>query len=197
MYKKANEGLERVWITGYRSYELGVYGTQDPKLQVIQYLLDKTLRRYVDDGLRWVISGGQLGIEQWALSSALAIKADLGVPKTAMMLPFTDFGQKWNEDNQGRLAALKGQVDFSASVSASAYQSWRQLRAYQTFMLTHTDGAILVYDPEQEGKPKYDYDIITKYQETTTYPMELIDFYTLQDAANEYEESQRPDTWDE
>ncbi|MEE6716687.1 DUF1273 domain-containing protein [Schleiferilactobacillus harbinensis] len=189
--------MERVWITGYRSYELGVYGAQDPKLKVIKYLLDRTLRRYVDDGLRWVITGGQLGVEQWALETALAIKADIGLPKAAMMLPFADFGQKWNEENQGHLAALKSQADFSASVTSATYQSWRQLQAYQQFMLGHTDGAILIYDTEQEGKPKYDYDIITKSQETRPYPLELIDFYTLQDAANEYEESQRPDQWDE
>ena len=187
--------MERVWITGYRSYELGVFGTTDPKLQVIKYLLNQTLQRYVEDGLRWVITGGQLGIEQWALESALALKKENGVPKSAMMLPFTDFGQKWNEDKQSHLAALKEQVDFSASVSASPYQTPQQLKAYQTFMLTHTDGAILVYDPEKEGRPKYDYDIIQKFQESRPYPLEVIDFYALQDAADEYAEQQRPDEW--
>ena len=34
--------MSRLWLTGYRSYELGVFGNEDPKLKVIQYALKTT-----------------------------------------------------------------------------------------------------------------------------------------------------------
>ena len=58
-------------------------------------------------------------------------------------------------------------------------------------MLEHTDRALLLYDPEHPGKPKYDYEAIKKYQEKSDYPLDIIDFYDLQEAAEEYEENHR------
>ena len=52
---------------------------------------------------------------------------------------------------------------------------------------------MLVYDSEHPGKPKFDYKLIRKYQETKDYPLDLIDFYDLQDAAEEYQENHRRD----
>ncbi|MBA1394307.1 DUF1273 family protein, partial [Lactobacillus sp. XV13L] len=71
-----------------------------------------------------------------------------------------------------------------------------QLRNYQNFMLLHTDRALMIYDPESPGKPKFDYNLIKKYQENEDYPLELIDFYDLQDAAQEYQ-SKQEDEFDE
>ena len=58
-------------------------------------------------------------------------------------------------------------------------------------MLLHTDAALMVYDAEYPGKAKYDYDLIRNYQQTTNYPLELIDFYDLQDAAEEYRDQEK------
>ncbi len=51
----------------------------------------------------------------------------------------------------------------------------------------------MIYDPEHPGKPKYDFELIQKYQEEKDYDLDLIDFYSLEDAANEYAEAHRPD----
>lgn len=60
----------------------------------------------------------------------------------------------------------------------------------------HTDGALMIYDTENPGKPKFDYNLIRDYQKTTDYPLELIDFYDLQDEAEEYQANQE-DKFDE
>ena len=31
--------MQRLWVTGYRSYELNVFGDRDPKITVIKYAL--------------------------------------------------------------------------------------------------------------------------------------------------------------
>lgn len=69
--------MKRLWVSGYRSYELGVFGETDEKLKVIKYSLKKQLTQYLDDGLEWVITGGQMGIEQWSLQVAIELKNGL------------------------------------------------------------------------------------------------------------------------
>ncbi len=180
----------RLWVTGYRSYELGVFGANEPKLKIIKAALKARLIDQFEQHLAWVISGGQLGTEQWSLEVANALKKDYPELQTAMMLPFADFGQNWNETNQTTLAALRAQVDFSAAVSDKPYHSPQQLRNYQEFMLTHTDGALLLYDETAPGKVHYTVAAIQRYQAQHDYPLTLLDFDELQDAANNYQEQQ-------
>lgn len=83
--------MTRLWITGFRSFELGIFGNQDPKVTVIKFALEKLLKRALDEGLEWVITGGQLGIDQYALETANALRLDNPLLKTALMTPFIDF----------------------------------------------------------------------------------------------------------
>ena len=182
--------VSRLWISGYRSYELNIFKDDDPKRKVIDSVLKSELSQAIIDGTDWIISGGQLGIEQWSLVTANYLKKDYpGEFKTAMMLPFAEFGSNWNENNQGKLQKLTNQVDFSASVSQKPYHSPEQLRNYQEFMLTHTDQAILIYDLDNPGKSQYDFDKIKQFAQTHPYPYRLITFDDLQVAADEYQEN--------
>ena len=170
--------MKRVWITGYRSYELNIFKDNDPKVQVIKEVLKNYLR-------------AQLGTERWGLEAALELQADFPQLKTALMFPFAEFGKQWNENNQLKLTSITQQVDFFANVSDKPYQSPQQLRNYQQFMLTHTDEAFLLYDPEYQGKTKYDYETIQKYKEEREYSMTFVDFDELQEEAEEWAERQR------
>ncbi|MDT6980722.1 DUF1273 domain-containing protein [Levilactobacillus zymae] len=181
--------MSRLWLTGYRSYELGVFGTEDPKLLVIKATLKKLLIEKIENGVDWLITGGQLGVEQWAIEVGLALKATYPELKIAMMTPFAEFGSQWNENNQAVYGQLASRVDFHQAVSSQPYRGPQQLRNYQEFMLTHTDEAVLVYDLEVSGKPQYDYRAIDRYRERHPYPLTLIDMDWLQESANEYQEN--------
>lgn len=181
----------RLWVTGYRSYELNVFNDKDPKKDVIKAVLKSNLKTRADNGLSWIITGGQLGVEQWAVETALELKKEYADLKVALMLPFADFGQNWQVNKQQYLLKLKQAVDFSASVSKQPYRSPQQLKNYQKFMLGHTDGALLVYDPDYPGKNKFDYQAIKRQQEKSEYATELLDMFDLQDAAAELAEQQK------
>lgn len=180
--------MSRLWVTGYRSYELGIFKKDDPKEIVIKNVIKTNLEQSIIDGCDWIITGGQLGVEQWTIDVANSLKEDFPDEfQTSMMLPFKEFGNQWNEDNQLNLSKRKSSVDFTASVSNEPYKSPMQLRAYQEFMLTHTDKALLIYDADNPGKTKYDYERIKLYAENHDYEYRLIDFDELQEAANEYQ----------
>ncbi|MBB1078644.1 DUF1273 domain-containing protein [Limosilactobacillus sp. STM2_1] len=185
--------MKRIWITGYRSYELNVFKDNDPKVKVIQSVLERYLKEQLEQSEEelWAITGPQMGVERWTIEVATRLKDDYSQLKVAMMLPFAEFGKQWNEENQMKLANATQKVDFFANVSEKPYQSPQQLRNYQQFMLNHTDEALLLYDPEHEGKPKYDYVISRKFSNNNDYQVRLIDFDELQEAAEEWTELQR------
>lgn len=186
--------MKRLWTTGYRAYELGVFDEKNPKVAVIKDVLQKQLRYQLDSTSEdfWLITGPQMGVKRWSIESALTIKVDYPQLKIALMEPYADFAARWNENTQARLAAIKAQVDFAGRVSEKKYESPEQLRAYQNFMLHYTDGALLIYDPEHEGKTVWDWRAINRYREQNAdYSMRMIDFDELQEAAEEYSERLR------
>lgn len=185
--------MRRLWVTGYRSYELNTFKDDDPKVTVIKRVLTNRLKNYLDESQDefWVITGPQLGTEQWAAECALALQKDYRQLKVAIMLPFAEFANKWNEANQVKLANLREQVNFSREVTAKPYESPEQLRLYQQFMISHTDRLLMVYDPDHPGKPKYGYRLAKSYGERNDYPVDLVDFDELQEAATEWGEEQR------
>ncbi|MFT9388543.1 MULTISPECIES: DUF1273 domain-containing protein [Leuconostoc] len=180
--------MSRLWVTGYRSYEIGTFGDKDPKITVMKYALTQALREQLELGLEWVITGGQLGIEQWTVEVVAELKTSFPDLKIAMMFPFQDFGKQWQANNQEKLQQLTTQCDFVAHVSTVPYQGPQQLQNYQQFMLAHTDAALLVYDPDFEGKTQYDFQAIKQQQAVMPYPLTQIDMYQLQEYATEYEE---------
>lgn len=187
--------MQRLWVTGYRSYELNVFGDKDPKITIIKYALKNYFKRLLEDGeLDWIITGANLGVEQWAIEIAAELRDEYPV-HISMMTPYEEFASHWNENNQSKFLNLKNKVDFYASTSNAPYQSPVQLRNYQNFMLMHTDRAVMIYDEEHPGKPKYDFNLINKYQENHNYQLDLIDFYDLQETAEEYEESHNPNNF--
>ncbi|WP_054608138.1 DUF1273 domain-containing protein [Apilactobacillus kunkeei] len=180
--------MSRLWVTGYRSYELGVFGDKDPKELVIKNVIENNLKQAIEDGVDWIITGGQMGVEQWTIEVADQLKEEYPDEfQISMMLPFKEFGKQWNEQNQMKLSQSINKVDFSASVSNDPYKSPMQLRAYQDFMLNHTDKALLIYDVDNPGKTQYDYEQIKRFSEIHDYDYHLIDFDELQEAANEYQ----------
>lgn len=180
--------MSRLWITGYRSYEIGTFGEKDPKITVIKFALEQAIRDQLALDLEWIITGGQLGIEQWTVEVVNELKSEFPQLKIAMMYPFQQFGQQWQPNNQVKLQQLAAQCDFVDSVSNVPYQGPQQLKNYQQFMLAHTDAALLVYDTDFEGKSQYDLQAIIQRQASMPYPLTQIDMYQLQEYATAYEE---------
>lgn len=104
---------------------------------------------------------------------------------TALIFPYTNFGNNWTPSKQEYLSNLRSNVDFYTELSSQNYQNPKQFIQFQEFMLKHTEGALLIYDLEHKGKTSYDYQAIQFYQTQKNYFLDIIDFYDLQDIASE------------
>lgn len=176
----------RMWVTGYRSYELNIYKDSDPKVEVLKSILKDAISQKIEDGLEWVLVGGQSGIEQMTAEVVCSMKKEFPELKVAMMLPYNEFETRWKPERKVAFSLLKDQVDFCATVSDKEYTSPQQLRNWQNFMLEHTEMAMIVYDPEYEGKPKYDILAAKKYANEHEYNIINIDMDWLENGAQEF-----------
>ena len=161
-------------ITGYKSFELGVFKDKDPKVTIIKKAIKRDLK-----GVDWMIFTGNLGFEFWALEVAKELQKDYPL-RLATLFPFETHGQNWSEANQEKLAAFK-QVDF-VKYSFPAYQSPAQFKQFNQFLIDNTDQAYLFYEPENETNLKYFYNMIIA---ASDYPLFRLTFDDLNEVMSE------------
>lgn len=178
------EIIKRLYISGYQGFEMGIFNQKDPWVTVIKHALKRELKNYLENGLEWVMTGGTLGCEIWAGQVALELKEEYPELKLALIFPFEEFGSKWNENNQLLLTELKTKADFVDSVSHHPYQNPVQFRNHTEFLLNHTEGSLLIYDPEFPGKTKYLLASIERFQEKNPYELQMI---SMDDLENSYD----------
>lgn len=183
--------IKNLYVSGYRSYELNIFSDEDEKVFFIKAYFKRRIAEYIEQGLEWVIIGGQLGVEQWVGEVVIELKELYPEIQLGILLPYAGFASKWNEKNQHSFNELCQKADYVNYTSNQEYKHPGQLKGNQAFILDHTDGALLFYDLEKEGKPKYLYDSIVEYQSNSSYELELLSFDELQWFVTEFEETRR------
>ncbi|GEK91574.1 UPF0398 protein [Alkalibacterium kapii] len=159
-------------------------------MDYIKKFFKRKLIEYIEQGLEWVIISGNLGTELWAGDAALKLKMDYPELKLAVLLPYTNFSSKWNEINQGYYNSIIERADYVNYTSNEDYANPGQLKNNQTFIIRNTDGCLLFYDSEHEGKSLYFYEQALKYQERHEYRIETISFDELQWFVNDLVEEE-------
>ncbi|TFE03248.1 DUF1273 domain-containing protein [Jeotgalibacillus sp. R-1-5s-1] len=142
-------------VTGYRAQELGIFTQKDPAVQIIKKAISQSILQKLDEGLEWVLISGQLGVELWAGEVVIELQKDYPDLKLAVITAFQEMESKWNEANQELFHTIISHADFYDSVSRKPYENPSQFRNRDLFLLQKSDGLLLVYDPENEGSPKY------------------------------------------
>lgn len=186
--------MKNAYLTGYRSYELGIFSNTDAKVAGIAAFMRKREIELLDEGYDWFIFSGQLGVEYYAFLEALKLKEDYPL-KIAVMFPFHDFGSGWSEKNQAVLQHYKADADFVGYVSKENYHSPSQLKRHTQFLLYATECAIVLYDDEVESKTKFFINDALNYQKEHEYKLTVYSLYDLQESL--YEEMPEEQYYDE
>jgi uncharacterized phage-like protein YoqJ len=190
-FSKGEQILTKVLaISGYKAFELGIFQKDHPNVTYIKKAIKKELSPMVEDGLEWVLISGQLGIELWAAEVIFEMQIAYPELKLAVITPFLNQEEKWNEQNQEWYESVLAGADFIDSVSRKPYEKPWQFRLKNQFFIEKSDALLLVYDQEKEGSPKYLYEMAKQYKSNHPYPIHLITFYDLQSIVEEDEYSQ-------
>lgn len=174
------DSVKVIYFSGYRSFELGVFKENDPKVAVIKKVLKRDIQQLAEEGLEWIIVSGNLGVELWATEIVAELKLDYPELHLGIIYPFMAFGSNWNENNQEKKRLAEQLSDYVEAVSHQPYQLPNQLRNHTRFLLEHTDGCLLIYDEEFPGKTQYFLRDAEKYQEEHPYEIRLISMDDLQ-----------------
>ena len=112
--------LNNILISGYRSYELNIFNHTDPKYIYLKKFIKNRLIRYIEEGVEWFVITGQLGIELWAGEVVIELKEESPDINLAVLLPYTSFGEKWNEMNKTLFEEVVRQADYVNYTSNSS-----------------------------------------------------------------------------
>ncbi|EOT47589.1 MULTISPECIES: DUF1273 domain-containing protein [Enterococcus] len=173
---------QTILISGYRNYEIGVFQEKDPKIAVIKKSLKSSCIQLIEEGATWFLISGALGVEVWAAEVILELKQEYEV-SLGVISAYTEFYAKWNEKNQQVIQTILEQADFVDAVSRKPYESPQQLKNHTQFLLTHTNGCLLLYDEEYPGKSQYLLADAKRYQLEHSYEILYITMDDLQNAA--------------
>lgn len=180
--------MKTMVLSGYRSFELGIFQENDEKIKVIKKNLKMVIEQFINEGLEWILTSGQLGVETWGAEVVRELKEDYPEIKLGLIFPFANFGEQWNEKNQMKLNEIKGFADFVDSTSHQEYQSPQQLKNHTRFLLEHSGGAILIYDEEYPGKAAFFLRDAKQFKEQFPYEIIQITFDDLQNSMeNDYD----------
>ena len=179
------ESIKTLVLTGYRSYELGVFQDNDPKIEVIKKVLKERLTAYLEEGLEWLLIGGNLGVELWGAQTAFLLREEYPEFKIGVIFPFADFGSQWQEKTASLLTEVKLKADFVEAVSHRPYESPAQLKNHTQFLLEHSGGSLILYDDEFPGKPQWFLKDALDFSAKSPYQIEKITMDDLQNALSE------------
>ncbi|KAF1301191.1 MULTISPECIES: SLOG family protein [Enterococcus] len=179
------ETIKTMLLTGYRSYELGIFQEKDPKIAIIKKSIKNVLLRYLDEGLEWILIGGNLGTEFWGAEVVFSLKKEYPSLKLGLIFPFEGFGEQWNEKNREKLFELRSKADYVNATSHEGYKNPSQLRNHTRFFLEHSGGVIMVYDEEFPGKTQYFLKEAMEFSQNNPYLIDKITMDDLQNVINE------------
>ncbi|WP_257352154.1 DUF1273 domain-containing protein [Pseudalkalibacillus decolorationis] len=182
--------LKVVAVSGYKAHELGIFSNKHEAVPYIQGILKRRLVALIEEGLEWVVIGGQQGTELWTAEVVLDLKELYPELKLAVLTPFQDQDKRWKEPVQEYYREIISKADFVESVSKRPYEHPGQLQAHNQFLIEKTNGLILFYDNDQQGSPKYYLEAALKYQEAgNEYPILSVSFFDVNDFIEEANQS--------
>lgn len=180
--------MKSVYITGYKPFELNIFKNDEKEVKMIQLYFEDKLKQYIDEGLEWVIISGQLGIELWVAEVVIRMKKQYPI-KLAIIPPFLNHDEKWNDVNKLYYSEIKSLADFVTSTYDAPYDGGYMFREATQFILNHTEGTIIFYDEINEASPKYTMQALIDFTEKNNYNMDIVTFDDLMVFINDYNDN--------
>lgn len=135
-------------FTGHRPEKVGGYQSSPLSSKVKQALREAILEA-IGKGYRTFISGGALGVDQWAAEIVLELKKDHEL-KLIIARPFPSQDKVWPEASRNYFRNLCSQADEVRDISPDPFANWK-MQARNEFMIKESSLVIAVYDGSPGG----------------------------------------------
>lgn len=133
-------------FTGHRPDVLGGYDESAELNLAVKAWLHDAVGRLIAKGFDTFISGGALGVDQWAADAVLAYPE----AKLIIALPFASYGSNWPPNSQERLKALCDKAFKVEVVCEGGYEAWKN-HERNKFMVDRAGVVVAVWNNSGDG----------------------------------------------
>ncbi|MBB3131502.1 putative phage-like protein YoqJ [Paenibacillus rhizosphaerae] len=162
--------MKNCLVTGYRAHELNIFGQKHPGIPYIKQAITAKLIPLLEEGLEWVITPGQYGVDLWGIEAAIALREQYPELKCSIISAFASPEEKWKEDKQEYYRQILREIDYYGVVSNQPYSGPWQFAARDDLLFRKTDGIVLVYDEDAgEGTGRFYKERALKKQQEEGY----------------------------
>ncbi|MGG6310885.1 DUF1273 domain-containing protein [Paenibacillus macerans] len=181
--------MKNILVTGYRAHELGIYSNKHQGIPYIRQAIEGRLVPLLEEGLEWVITPGQYGVDLWACEAVFELKKRYPQLKCSIITAYSHQEEKWSDEKKSYYEQILRQVDHYAAASKEGYIGRWQFTARDELLFRKTDGLLLVYDEDAgEASPKFFKERALKKQAETGYIYLNIGSEEIQAIANDDQE---------
>ncbi|PYI55698.1 DUF1273 domain-containing protein [Paenibacillus flagellatus] len=148
--------MKNVLVTGYRAHELQIFDEKHKGIVYIKKAIARKLVPLAEEGLEWVVTPGQYGVDLWACEVVIELKKRFPQLKLSILTAYANPEEKWKEERQTYYRDILKRVDYYGAVSKQPYAGAWQLQARDELLFRKTEGIILFYDEDAgEGSPRF------------------------------------------
>ncbi|MCM3781473.1 DUF1273 domain-containing protein [Neobacillus mesonae] len=190
--------MKNLLVTGYRAHELGIFNQNHPGIPFIKQALRAKLIPLIEEGVEWIITPGQYGVDLWACEVAVELKQQYPELKLSIISAFINPEEKWSDDKKTYYEEIMRNVDYYGVVSKQPYAGPWQFTARDELLFRKTDHILLVYDEENgPGSPRYVKEKALRKHQEEGYGITLIYSEDIQSIADDASDMLPTDWHDE
>lgn len=178
--------MKNLLVTGYRAHELQIFDEKHKGIGYIKKAIAGRLVPLIEEGLEWVLTPGQYGVDLWACDVVISLKKRYPHLKLSIITAYKNPEEKWKDEKKNFYHDILRGVDYYGAVSNQEYSGVWQLTARDDLLLRKTDGILLLYDEDAaEGSPRFYKEKALKKQLKDGYRYMSISSEDIQSIANE------------
>jgi uncharacterized phage-like protein YoqJ len=144
-------------FTGHRPNKFSFgYNEQHSGCVMFKALLKAQLVQAIRDGYYYFISGGALGVDQWAAEIIIELKTEYPYIRLELAVPCRGQDSKWPGPSKERYRRILTQADVIAYVSLEDYRPDLMLKR-DDYMIEKSNRLIAVYNGDPGGGTAHTY----------------------------------------
>ncbi len=138
-----------VCFTGHRPQSLGGFSDQSAIALKITHILKQEIEKLIKLGFNRFISGGALGVDQWAAEMVIELKELYNI-KLIIAKPFPSQDLIWPVNSREVFKKICSQADEIINVSPDPYKSWK-MQKRNKYMIDNSKVMIAVWNGSLGG----------------------------------------------
>jgi len=138
-----------ICFTGHRPDRLGGYAS-NPVQTWAKKELRSIIEKAINKDMKWFVSGGALGVDQWAAEIVIEIKKQGKPANLCIAKPFPAQASRWKEEAKAAYNNIVRKSDKIIEVSEGGFAAWK-MHKRNRWMVNHSKYVVAVWDQVQKG----------------------------------------------